>query len=149
MNAECLKLMPNDIGYGREFHLHMHEDCARKLIGEDRMKERAEQIEKHKQAREERRKQLFENWAALCNAHHPNLPCQTLEQFLRHAPTIEAVEVVRCNDCRHLMSDRDGEDFLVFGCGRLFTLYDEWVDVCLDDFCSHGERKDGEQNATD
>lgn len=57
MKAECTTLMPNDVGYNREFALHMHEDCARKLIGEDRINERAEQIEKHNQAREERRKE--------------------------------------------------------------------------------------------
>lgn len=57
MVCECKKLMPRDIGYNMGFALHLHEECAKKLIGTDRMAERAEQIAAHKQAREERRKE--------------------------------------------------------------------------------------------
>ena len=43
-------------------------------------------------------------------------------------PTVDAVEVVRCKDCKHLFEDN--------GCPlRYFKTHRE------DDFCSYGERK--------
>lgn len=49
------------------------------------------------------------------------------------APTINAVEVVRCRECKHLMfSDCYGE------CGQ-----GHMGIVRPDDFCSYGERKAG------
>jgi hypothetical protein len=51
---------------------------------------------------------------------------------IENAPTVDAVEVVRCKDCKHLMfSDCYGE------CGRAYL---SGV-VRPDDFCSYGERK--------
>ena len=56
--------------------------------------------------------------------------------ILREAPTVDAVEVVRCLDCKHLMfSDCYGEcDMGYMGVVR------------PDDFCSRGERKEGADN---
>lgn len=49
------------------------------------------------------------------------------------APTVDAVEVVRCRDCKHLMfSDCYGE------CGEGYMGI-----VSPDDFCSYGRRKEG------
>ena len=53
--------------------------------------------------------------------------------LLSHAPTVDAVEVVRCLECKHLMfSDCYGE--CSKGCMGI---------VSPDDFCSYGERKEG------
>ncbi len=46
------------------------------------------------------------------------------------APTVDAVPVVRCRDCRK---------FKTYGCRMVASGYD--------DFCSYGERKDGETDA--
>lgn len=43
-----------------------------------------------------------------------------------NAPTVNAVEVVRCRDC---------QKFKTYGCRMVASGYD--------DFCSYGERKDG------
>lgn len=52
---------------------------------------------------------------------------------LADAPTVDAVEVVRCLDCKYLMfSDCYGE------CGKGYMGV-----VRPDDFCSRGERKEG------
>ena len=52
------------------------------------------------------------------------------------ATTVDAVPVVRCRDCKHLMfSDCYGE------CGKGHMSI-----VSPDDFCSYGERKDGDWN---
>lgn len=54
-----------------------------------------------------------------------------------HAPTIDAVEVVRCKDCRH-WDCYGGDDAHKGDCMELVGL-----DSCVyeNDFCSYGERK--------
>ena len=51
---------------------------------------------------------------------------------LRNAPTVDAVEVVRCKDCRYCQHDAYG----------LWCFNDYEHSLQPDDFCSHGERKD-------
>ena len=54
-------------------------------------------------------------------------------KLIEDAPTVDAVEVVRCKDCKYLMfSDCYGE------CGKGHM----WI-VSPYDFCSYGERKEG------
>ena len=52
---------------------------------------------------------------------------------LANFPTVDAVEVVRCRDCKHY-----NEGFCVG--------YHAHHDVMPDDFCSYGERKNGDGN---
>lgn len=53
--------------------------------------------------------------------------------LLLHAPTVDAVEVVRCRECKYLMfSDCYGE------CSKRHMGI-----VSPNDFCSYGERKEG------
>lgn len=55
------------------------------------------------------------------------------EEIIKNAPTVDAVEVVRCRECKHLMfSDFYGE------CGK-----GHMGVVSPDDFCSRGEWKEG------
>nr|DAJ94809.1 MAG TPA: hydrogenase/urease nickel incorporation protein [Caudoviricetes sp.] len=55
-------------------------------------------------------------------------------------PTVDAVPAVRCKDCTHCVrtTDIDGPGLFCSIWGR------QWNRVQLDDFCSYGERKDGE-----
>ena len=54
-------------------------------------------------------------------------------------PTIDAVPVVRCKDCRYQATDK------IFG--NCWCNHDLGVKkVKPDDFCSYGKRKDGDQN---
>ena len=63
--------------------------------------------------------------------------------ILREAPTVDAVEVVRCEKCKHAVWDEetklwkcvDGEEL-----GELFEFYEYHYG---DFFCSYGERKEG------
>lgn len=50
-------------------------------------------------------------------------------EWIDKAPTLDAVPVVRCRDCRK---------FKTYGCRMVASGYD--------DFCSYGERKDGDGN---
>lgn len=62
-------------------------------------------------------------------------------------PTVYAVEVVRCKDCKCYCQDKiNGAicrhpelDFAI-------ECYDHWINTNPDDFCSYGERKDGDGN---
>lgn len=51
-------------------------------------------------------------------------------RVIRQMPTVDAVPVVRCRDCRK---------FKTYGCRMVASGYD--------DFCSYGERKGGETDA--
>ena len=51
-----------------------------------------------------------------------------------NAPTVDAVEVVRCKDCRYCQRDASG----------LWCFNDFQHDLQPNDFCSYGERKDNE-----
>lgn len=58
-----------------------------------------------------------------------------LQAMIYNAPTVDAVEVVRCKDCR-----RSG----VYTSGKLYKHQDGLTDPKRDDFCSYGERREGE-----
>ena len=57
--------------------------------------------------------------------------------MLESAPTVDAVEVVRCKDCKYRFKNnghsRDG-----------CPIVDAKIWMDDDDFCSHGERKEGD-----
>ena len=53
------------------------------------------------------------------------------------SPTIDAVPVVRCKDCKHFVHQENGYFCTVFS-GYCYDVRFE------DDFCYYGERKDGE-----
>ena len=55
-------------------------------------------------------------------------------KLMEEAPTVDAVEVVRCKDCKRYCKSAIGMDDCLLLC----------VDVKPDDYCSHGERKDNE-----
>lgn len=55
------------------------------------------------------------------------------------APTIDAVEVVRCRQCKHCDPENHHCDHHM---GTVAPLRRE-----PDDFCSYGERRDGDRNA--
>ena len=57
---------------------------------------------------------------------------------IANAPTIDAVEVVRCRDCKHWHKETLFCDYMPYGEAQ------ERVNWYADDFCSYGERKDNE-----
>ena len=57
---------------------------------------------------------------------------------IEQAPTVDAVAVTRCRECKHYgTADFDGN--ILCGC----TLHSAMVDITPDSFCSYGERKEG------
>ena len=68
---------------------------------------------------------------------------ETCITVLKGAPTVDAVEVVRCKDCKYRMrnSATDGDISFYLGgfyCGKRFGN----IEIAPDDFCSRGERED-------
>ena len=59
-------------------------------------------------------------------------------------PTVDAVEVVRCKECKYYCQDKINGvicrhpelDFDI-------ECYDHWINTNPDDFCSYGERREG------
>lgn len=64
-----------------------------------------------------------------------SVPLPVVRQNIKDAPTVDAVEVVRCRECKHenvyrAISDKN-------------TWCEYWgIDPSFDDFCSYGERKE-------
>lgn len=67
------------------------------------------------------------------------------DRILREAKPVDAVPVVRCKDCKHYQfADNRAFGFPVKRC--------EWTgfeDVDDEDFCSEGERKEGDYEKAD
>lgn len=58
------------------------------------------------------------------------------DKEIAEIPTVDAVEVVRCKDCKHLYDEMD--DYCCMSHRGL-------VKICENSFCSYGERKDGDK----
>ena len=85
--------------------------------------------------------------------HSEVLPVDTVMMLLMQIPPVDAVEVVRCRDCTY-WGDEDGKlqgsDGVLFArCKAHNYLIDGrhtgWC-PSENDFCSYGERKDGDGN---
>lgn len=61
----------------------------------------------------------------------------TVQFVLSHTPTIDAVPVVRCKDCKHFT-----EGMAVGMCKRIPDR--PIIPMMYDDFCSRGERRDSD-----
>ena len=68
--------------------------------------------------------------------------------MLDKMPTIDAVPVVRCRECKHFRHYGktslfiNGKNIKAGWCQRRIS-YDEEYRMTADDFCSYGERKEG------
>ena len=70
--------------------------------------------------------------------------------MLDKMPTVDAVPVVRCRECKHHRDKNEHErQYLAEGvliCTSPEATDDCWNAVWLDHFCSYGERKEGADN---
>ena len=62
---------------------------------------------------------------------HFNAYRYSTDQILKSLPAVDAVSVVRCGECKHLMTD-----------GRCFEFADDNIRPSVSDYCSHGERRE-------
>ena len=66
------------------------------------------------------------------------IPC--VNRALDDSPTIDAVPVVRCKDCRNYKWNPYSQE------DKLCMCWGDWVPTEPDDFCSYGELKEGADN---
>lgn len=59
------------------------------------------------------------------------------ERLVLQAPTIDAVEVVRCKECKNSIASVDNS----LCCRCWYDRLGFWEEVKADDFCSYGERE--------
>lgn len=85
---------------------------------------------------------LYDNeFAVLC-------PLDEVSGVVDACPTVDAVVVTRCKDCKHFKNYGktslliDGKNIKAGWCHRR-ARYDEEYRMPSDGFCSYGERKDG------
>ena len=66
-----------------------------------------------------------------------------LASDIKNTPTVDAVPVVRCKDCKHYRPQKKSAHWenKANYCNRIVT-----IKVQPYDFCSYGERKDGDEN---
>ena len=64
-----------------------------------------------------------------------------LTSDIKNATTVDAVPIVRCKDCKHYRPQKESAHWenRANYCNRIVT-----IKVQPYDFCSHGERKDGD-----
>lgn len=75
---------------------------------------------------------------ALMDASLSSIDEDTILDLIDSIPTVDAVIVTRCKDCKHRIYKDMGEEIgEIGGCG-LFNCA-----MPNEGFCSHGERKDG------
>ena len=60
------------------------------------------------------------------------------ESFINYAPTIDAVPVVRCRECKHMIPQSHT---------RYCTVWNAVNGMGDEGFCNYGERKEGADNA--
>ena len=66
--------------------------------------------------------------------HTPFYKAESIYKAIENAPTVDAVEVVRCNDCKHMVTTPDGL--------RLCSVWCAINGMGDEGFCNYGERKD-------
>jgi hypothetical protein len=81
------------------------------------------------------RNELLPNGVFYVNGDNPMASLNELLNRIANANSVDAVEVVRCKDCKHYFHYGDG----VYGC-RTFGM----MKTKPDGFCSDGERREGE-----
>lgn len=71
--------------------------------------------------------------------HETHIPMveHDFRELINNMPTVNAVPVVRCKDCKHYSHDVDANEG-EWDCCRVYGMF-----VNPNDFCSEGERKDG------
>ncbi len=85
-----------------------------------------------------------------CNIENEACPCEPPDCFIynviQNAPTVDAVEVVRCKDCRNCMLWRKPTEKVIGECfiRKMNSEDEQFCMVGADDFCSYGERRTDE-----
>ena len=64
-----------------------------------------------------------------------------VEEWIDESPTVDAVEVVHCKDCKHCYKSYGSSTG--YRC-KVWGIYDTDCEVTPEHYCSYGERKDND-----
>ncbi len=67
--------------------------------------------------------------------------CKAVKAVAKAAPTVDAVAVVRCKDCRKCVKHRTRRGNLMYFCSRIGGKIDGAYQVDANGFCSYGKRR--------
>ena len=75
-----------------------------------------------------------------CGEHYT---AEDVIMMIKTAPTVAAVEVVRCKDCKYYCQDKINGVICRHPALDFDTeCFDHWINTNPDDFCSYGNRKE-------
>ena len=78
---------------------------------------------------------------------HDRCTALSVLEELDAAPTVDAVEVVRCKDCKHQCKILHAEGYWIYSCkGNSDPFVSHTVNGYDDEYCCYGERKKGEND---
>ena len=85
-------------------------------------------------------KEWVANWLKMDHYYHPyascnDIPVNELEDIIERMPTVDAVPVVRCKDCKYY----NPQQHYCEGIGNWFGCVGEWSD---NGYCYKAERKE-------
>lgn len=81
---------------------------------------------------------IFPNGVFFVNENNPIKSLDELIERIHKAPTLDAVEVVRCKDCKHYKPHNRSAKW---HCKALYCCRITVMKTNPDDFCSYGERR--------
>lgn len=88
---------------------------------------------------------LLEATSHFCDDYNVHWTDQKILSWINHAPTIDAVPVVRCRECKWFNTNT-----MECECDDVATDHEGGASFSInfgpDDFCSYGERKGGNSN---
>lgn len=87
----------------------------------------------------------FEHFSGCLSSSEITL-IELMRDSITEAPAVDAVEVVRCKDCKHSRErDEHEREYVVEGvviCTHPDCSEDSWFATWADHWCRHGERRD-------
>ena len=84
--------------------------------------------------------EILAGMQSVCHTHAGLIYISKLWQQVKHMPTMDAVQVIRCKDCKHSKAYYHGEHsklgMITYFCTKMLC------NVKADDYCSWSERKE-------
>ena len=91
---------------------------------------------------------LIEATKKFCDGYEVHWTDNKVLAWIDHAPTIDAVEVVRCKDFKHGEFERENRMWACVRCADYdedFDMFTGFIEYHNEGhFCSYGERRDGD-----
>ena len=96
---------------------------------------------------------LKKSMCELCHQDYSDEPCEPSDcvfyNAIENAPTIDAVPVVRCRECKHYREFHTKKHRQIMRLCYRMGKHDMEYPVKPDDFCSYGQRKEADHEVSE